>query len=118
MSHRPRLLVLASTYPRWQDDPEPAFVHELSKRLVPDFDVLVLTPHAPGAAVEETMEGVRVVRYRYAPARFETLVSSGGIVGNLRAARWKWLLVPLFLFAQAWATWVRFDCPPTTVLST
>jgi glycosyltransferase involved in cell wall biosynthesis len=105
MSDRPRLLVLASTYPRWEDDPEPAFVHELAKRLVPDFDVLVLTPHAPGAAVEQTLEGVRVVRYRYAPASVEMLVSGGGIVANLRATGWKWMLVPLFLCAQMFATW-------------
>ena len=30
---KPALLVLASTYPRWRNDPEPGFVHELSKRL-------------------------------------------------------------------------------------
>ena len=52
-ARKPRLLVLTSTYPRWRDDPEPGFVHELSKRLVADFDVTVLAPHARGAAVEE-----------------------------------------------------------------
>ena len=31
---RHRLLVLASTYPRWSGDHEPGFVHELNRRLV------------------------------------------------------------------------------------
>lgn len=99
-SLKPRLLVLTSTYPRWSGDPEPGFVHELAKRLTDDFDVTVLGPHAPETSLEETMDGVRVVRYRYAPARLETLVNDGGIITNLRRQPWKWLLVPPFLIAQ------------------
>lgn len=102
---RPRLLVLASTYPRWPGDPEPGFVHELAKRLTGDFDVTVLGPHAPGAPTRERMDGVDVVRYRYAPQRWETLVNDGGIVTNLRRQPWKWLLVPGFLLGLAWKAW-------------
>lgn len=102
---RPRLLVLASTYPRWTGDPEPAFVHELTRRLTERFDVVVLCPHAQGAAREEFLDGVRVLRYRYAPNWLETLVNDGGIVTNLRRAPWKWMLVPGFLFAQSLAYW-------------
>lgn len=101
----PTLLVSASTYPRWPGDPEPGFVHELSKRLVGQFRVIVLCPHAPGASRRETMDGVDVVRYRYAPQRWETLVNDGGIVTNLRKSKWKLLLVPGFVLAQAWHTW-------------
>lgn len=102
---RPRLLVLASTYPRWAGDVEPGFVHELTKRLAVDFDVIVIAPHAPGAAREEDLDGVRVLRYRYAPVRFETLVNNGGIVTNLRRARWKWILVPTFILMGFWGAW-------------
>jgi glycosyltransferase involved in cell wall biosynthesis len=102
---RPRLLVLASTYPRWPGDPEPGFVHELAKRLAAGFEVTVLGPHAPGAKPRERMDGVEVVRYRYAPQRLETLVNDGGIVTNLKRSRWKWLLVPSFVLAQAWVAW-------------
>lgn len=100
---KPRLLVLASTYPRWQADHEPGFVHELSRRLGDDFDVVVLCPHAPGARKEEKMDGVNVVRYRYAPERFESLVYAGGIVANLKASPWKLLLLPSFIFGQFYA---------------
>lgn len=102
---KPRLLVLTSTYPRWSGDPEPGFVHELAKRLVDDFEVTVLGPRAPGAPQRETLDGVRVVRYRYAPARLETLVNDGGIVTNLRRQPWKWLLVPAFLLGLTLSAW-------------
>lgn len=102
---KPRLLVLASTYPRWQEDPEPGFVHELSRRLVDRFEVTVLCPHAPRAAAQEELDGVRVIRYRYAPERFETLVNGGGIVSNLRRSKWKMLLAPTFVLAQLMVAW-------------
>lgn len=102
---RPVLLVLASTYPRWIGDPEPGFVHELAKRLTGRFRVLALVPHAPGALDRETLDGVEVVRYRYAPEAWETLVNDGGIVTNLRRGKWKVLLVPTFVLAQAWWAW-------------
>ena len=80
-------------------------MHELAKRLTTQFEVRVLCPHAQGAAVQETLEGVEVVRYRYAPGRLETLVNHGGIVNNLKRQPWKWLLVPLFLLVLFWRTW-------------
>lgn len=97
---RPRLLVLASTYPRWAGDHEPGFVHELNKRLTDSYDVTVLCPHASGAAASEQLDGVQVVRYRYAPPRLERLVNDGGIITNLRRHRWMTLLLPSFFLAQ------------------
>ena len=102
---RKKLLVLTSTYPRWLDDPEPGFVHELAKRLTPQFQVRVLCPHARGAAAQESLEGAEVARYRYAPDWLETLVNGGGIVNNLKRQPWKWLLVPFFLLGLFWRTW-------------
>jgi glycosyltransferase involved in cell wall biosynthesis len=97
---RPCLLVLASTYPRWSGDPEPAFVHELCRRLARRFEVHAVVPDAPGADPSGMFEGVHVVRYRYAPRRLQTLVNNGGIAANLRRNRWKWLLMPCFVLAQ------------------
>ena len=102
---KPCLLVLASTYPRWEGDPEPGFVHELSKRLTRKFRVIVLGPHAPGAKTREVLDGVEVVRYRYAPTPLETLVNGGGIMANIRLRPWKLLLVPAFMACQLAAAW-------------
>jgi len=96
---------LTSTYPRWADDSEPGFVHELCHRLVDNFDVRVVGPHAPGALNQETMDNVEIRRYRYAPVRLQTLVNDGGIVTNLKRQPWKWLLLPGFLLGQLWTTW-------------
>jgi len=94
---RPRLLVLSSTYPRWKDDVGPVFVHELCKRLTKWFNVRVVCPHAPGALAKETMEGVEVRRFRYAPERLQLLTANGGIPANLKRSLWKWLLLPGFM---------------------
>lgn len=98
---RKRILILTTTFPRWQGDTEPAFVQELSSRLARRFEVTVLAPHCLGATPEEEFDGLRVIRYRYAPEGMETLAYNGGIMQNLRRARWKYLLVPLLLLAQA-----------------
>jgi glycosyltransferase involved in cell wall biosynthesis len=96
----PAALVLASTYPRWSGDPEPGFIHELSRRLAQDLEVVALVPDAPNAEPSGMLDGVEVVRYRYAPRRWQTLVNDGGIVNNLRRSRWKWLLTPGFVLGQ------------------
>lgn len=100
----PRLLVLASTFPRWSDDHEPGFVQELSRRLTNQFEVHVVAPHAPGAKMEECMNNVHVHRFRYAPDVLETLVQNGGMLANLKRSRWKWLLVPLFFLSLQYKT--------------
>lgn len=101
---KPRLLVLTSTYPRWSGDHEPGFVHALARRLTEHFEVYVIAPHAPGACRAEILDDVSVERFRYAPERLQTLVNNGGIIGNLRSHRWKWLLLLPFFFAQILST--------------
>lgn len=102
--HKPRLLVMASTYPRWVDDHEPGFVHEMARRLTGRFDVVVVAPHAAGSAAVEEIDGVNIRRFRYAPSRFETLVNDGGIVTNLQKSPWKWLLLPFFFAGLLFST--------------
>lgn len=103
-SGKPRLLVLTSTFPRWRDDPEPAFVHELARRLTGHFDVTVLAPRAPGSQRLERMDSLRVVRFPYFVQRWENLAThGGGILSRLRVNRWNYLLVPPFLLGQLWA---------------
>lgn len=96
----PRILVVTSTFPRWTGDRVPPFVLELCRRLSGQFQVHVCAPHAAGAAREETMDGISVHRYRYAPAALETLAYDGGILSRLRERPARYLLVPCLLFAQ------------------
>ncbi len=60
------MLILASTYPRWTGDSVPAFVAQYAARLVAEgIRVTVLAPHHEGAARGETVDGVRIRRFRY-----------------------------------------------------
>lgn len=100
MTQKKTILVLASTYPRWENDHEPGFIHELCKRLTTQFHVIALVPDATDADANGLLDGVEVIRYQYAPKKLQSLVNNGGIVNNLKAFWWKWLLVPSFLVCQ------------------
>lgn len=96
-----RILVLASTFPRWPGDTVPPFVYRLSTGLVErGHEVHVLAPHDPGAAKLEEMDGLHVHRFQYAPGRLESLAYGGGILENLRRRPTRWSLVPAFMLAQ------------------
>jgi glycosyltransferase involved in cell wall biosynthesis len=97
------LLVLTSTYPRWQGDVEPAFVHLLCRQLSGHFRIIVLAPHYPGAARQEELDGILVYRFRYFLSFSEKLAYNGGITSNLRICRLKYLLVPFFALGQLFA---------------
>jgi glycosyltransferase involved in cell wall biosynthesis len=100
MNTQPTILVIASTYPRWLNDPEPGFVHELNRRLAKNYSVHVISPHAAGAKAEECIDNVRIHRFRYAPEFMETLVSNGGILANLKQNKFKWLMLPFFFIGM------------------
>lgn len=98
-----RLLVLTSTFPRWEGDREPPFVFELCRRLTRDFEVIVLAPHAFGARTVETLEGISVRRFRYFFEKWEALAYEGGILPKLKRNPAYYLLVPFFITSQVLA---------------
>lgn len=100
MNTKKRVLVLTSTFPRWQGDNEPPFVFELCRRLGDQFDILVLAPHAAGTRQSEKIGNMEVMRFRYFFPRWEHLVYQGGILANLKRNRWCYMLLPFFFIAQ------------------
>lgn len=99
-----KLLVTASTFPRWDGDTEPRFILDLSKSLSEYFDITVLAPMCPGAKEKEILEGVKVIRYHYFPIhKWETLCYPGAIVPRIKEKKIRALLVP-FLF---WGLWFK-----------
>jgi len=98
--NKPNLLVLTSTFPRWEGDKEPPFVFELSKRLTTHFNVHLLTPHAPNAQLKENIANLEITRFKYFFTRFQTLAYNGGILANLKRNPWLYLLVPLFILGE------------------
>ncbi len=100
-THRPLVLVLTSTFPRWENDTEPAFIFELSRRLAASFDVTVLSPRTPGSKRQEDMAGLRVIRFPYFLSQWEKLaMHGGGILNHLKTNSVYYLMVPFFLLGQ------------------
>lgn len=101
-ANKKKLLVTASTFPRWEDDTEPRFVLDLCKAMSEYFDITVLVPACPGAKEKELLEGINVIRYHYFPIHsLETLCYPGAIVPRIKQKKIRALLVP-FLFIGLW----------------
>lgn len=97
-----KVLMTASTFPRYEGDTEPRFVLDLAKALSKEYEVTVLAPSFPGAKLHETMEGVRVERYRYFPInRLETLCYPGAVAARIKEKKVRAFLVP-FLILGLW----------------
>jgi glycosyltransferase involved in cell wall biosynthesis len=82
-----KVLFLSHSYPRFPTDPVGSFVLRLAVALRgQDVDTRVIAPAAPGLARREEYEGVVVERFRYAPARFETLAYTGTMRDQVRGS--------------------------------
>jgi glycosyltransferase involved in cell wall biosynthesis len=97
-----RILSIATTHPRFDGDSEPAYVLALNRELVRrGHSVTTLVPHAQGAARRESVDGVRIRRFRYfLPVSAQRLCYNGGILPNLRKS---WIArsnLPFFVASQ------------------
>ena len=66
--------------------------------------IKVVTIHYPKIPACEQMEGVEVIRARYAPERYEVMGSEGGLVDDIRGSWLCRLLVAPMLLSLAWQT--------------
>lgn len=103
MTTKKKLLVFASTFPRWKNDTLPPFVYELSKRLTNKFDVYVLAPSFPGAKDFEIMDEMKVYRFHYFIKKYEKLAGNGGILPTLKKNPFYYFQVPFFLLGEYFA---------------
>lgn len=98
-----KLLITASTFPRWEGDTEPRFILDYAKAMTSYYEVTVLAPAAVGVAAEEVLEGVHVLRYRYFPIKkYETLCYPGAIMPRIKERKSRILLVPFLLLGLWW----------------
>ena len=83
------LLVLTSTYPRWQDDTVPVFVESLCIELNKHkLDPYVIAPHSKFAKTRERLNGIEIIRFRYAPTCLENLAYGGGMLNTLKKSQY------------------------------
>jgi glycosyltransferase involved in cell wall biosynthesis len=81
------VLFLTHAFPRAVGDPAGSFILRLAVALAREgVTATVLAPHAPGLAERETLEGIAVRRFRYAPERYETLAYVGTMADQVRSS--------------------------------
>jgi glycosyltransferase involved in cell wall biosynthesis len=100
-----KILVLTSTFPRWENDTEPPFVFELCKQLSKEFEVYVLAPHCKNALTYEIMQDINITRFHYFLESGEKLCYQGGMLARLKSNAACYLLIPFFLFFQLCAAY-------------
>lgn len=111
--NKTKLLISASTYPRWSGDSTPGFVKQFAEELVEVGDsVYVLAPHSKDAKTSESEQGVAVHRYRYfLPASGETVAYEGGAVNKIQKtpiyALKVLLLVAALFFSSLWKVFMK-----------
>ena len=94
------IALVASTFPRFAGDSEPAFILEFARELSRFSEVKVFVPNHPLCDDSTDWAGVPVERFRYFPIRsHETLCGDGGIPAKLTT--WKGrLLLPFLILAE------------------
>jgi glycosyltransferase involved in cell wall biosynthesis len=109
-----RLLILTTNFPRWEGDPHSPWLVELLGLLCQQgWQVEILAPAYAGQG-SHVIEGMRVHRFRYAPARWESLTHEEGAPAKIRRNPLYLLLLPFYLLAGILAAWrlarcVQFD---------
>lgn len=84
--HRNKILILTSTFPRWENDTVTTFVFDFAKQMKKKgWEPVVLAPHYPGAEKKEEMDGITVKRFQYwFTKNGQNIVYNGGAVQNLK----------------------------------
>lgn len=97
-----RILITASTYPRWDNDATPGFVEQFAKNIKRrNTDVYVIAPHAYGAKKNEVKDGVVIHRYHYfIPPKAQTIMYDGGAVNKINKTPTYAVKVVLLLVSQ------------------
>jgi glycosyltransferase involved in cell wall biosynthesis len=82
-----RALWLTHAFPRHDGDGAGNFLLRLAVAVRDaGVDVTVLAPSAPGLAPRDTLQGISIERFRYAPASWETLAYAGTMAEQVRGS--------------------------------
>lgn len=100
-----KILVTATTFPRFVSDTSPRFVFDLCTTLesLGTFQPIVLVPHSEGSKTYESINGIEIHRHRYFFEKLEK-ISGNGIVSKIKKQKPLALLVPILIFSQFCST--------------
>jgi glycosyltransferase involved in cell wall biosynthesis len=97
-----RVLFLTHAYPRFAGDPVGSFIANLAVALRDeDVEVIVSAPSAPGLAQHDTLDGIRIERFRYAPRAMETLAYTGTMGAQVKESLRGKLAMGAYLLAAS-----------------
>ena len=100
-----KLLIITTNFPRWPGDPHSPWLVELLGLLRQQgFTVAALAPAFRGQGSHEIYQ-MHVQRFRYAPARWETLTHEEGAPNKIRRNPLYLLALPLYLISGVCAAW-------------
>lgn len=94
-----KILFLTTNFPRWEGDVHSPWAVELIHRLEKRGVIVTVCAPAYGGQGDHQIEGIPVVRYRYAPAAWETLTHESGAPNKIRANPLYLALLPAYLAA-------------------
>ncbi len=100
MKHK--ILVVSSSYPKFKGDINGGFVHELSRRLINEFDVFVVSPWEKGLLKNEIMDGVCVYRHRQFIWNVK-LAYGIGLFENFKKSPLNYIFLPFYFLFQLFA---------------
>ena len=101
-----RILVITSTYPRHETDYAVPWMREIHRQLKDEGnEITVMAPSYKGLK-SHMLDGIKVKRFRYAPASIETLTHEEGATYKIRKAYMQLLAIPYILIGCIYAGWL------------
>lgn len=92
------IILLTSSFPRYDGDLSGNFILELAKRLSVEYDISIICPHSDGCKFYEKIWGVTVTRFPYFfPLKLQRLYTDGGIPYNFQRSKLAKIQSPFFM---------------------
>ncbi|MAE42878.1 hypothetical protein CMO93_03840 [Candidatus Woesearchaeota archaeon] len=112
-----KILVIASTFPRWKDDNSPRFVYDLSENLSSKYKIIALVPHDKDAKKKEIMGKLEVRRFAYfKPESLQRLCYGGGMIPNMKHSFLAKMQMPLLILSEFFASYRVIKKEPISML--
>lgn len=102
-----RIVICAPGFPTSVQDPDKPFLFNHTRALrAAGWEVVVISPAFPGLPNRQIIDGIEVLRVRYAPRRLETLATTGAMYREARGLK-SFLVIPM-IFSMVTATFRQF----------
>jgi glycosyltransferase involved in cell wall biosynthesis len=95
-----KILITASTLPRWKNDIQPSFVLDFANELSKQHEVYILAPYDKGSKFKEVINKVTIYRFPYFFPGFERLAYRGGMVNSFTESWTAKIQLPIFLLME------------------